>query len=312
LKYLFYDKYLYVGFSVILIISLLLDLLYLTRSRKAMSVRSAFNQSLVWVSLAVLFGLILIGVEGKTIAEEYFSAYIMEYSLSMDNVFVFVLILTYFKISKEYYPRVLFFGILMAIVFRVLFIGLGFALVARFQWILYLFGGFLVYTAVTIFFEREGNSFDPGKSRVYRFMKKNFALSESEEGGKFFVKQNGKRFFSRLFLVIIIIGTTDILFALDSIPAAFAITQHMLAIITSNIFAVIGLRAMFFMLMNAVNKFPYLQQGISIVLFFIGGKMLAEIFKIHIGTGWSLSVILIILVGSVVLSVMLPKKAVLK
>jgi tellurite resistance protein TerC len=302
--------YLYSGFAIILTISLILDLRYLTRRSKPMSVRAAFNQSLVWVALAVVFGLLLvfIPVEGRIIAPEYFSAYIMEYSLSMDNIFVFVLILSYFKISSKYYPKVLFYGILMAIIFRLIFIGAGFVLIERFSWILYFFGAFLIYTGYNILFGGEGNQFDPGASRVYKFMKKRFSFTDEEGEGKMVIRKEGKRLYTKIFLVVFVIGTTDVVFALDSIPAAFGITQQMLAIVTSNVFAVIGLRAMFFMLMNAVNKFKYLQQGISFVLIFIGGKMLAQIFKVHISTGLSLSIIAAVLIGSVVLSVLIPSE----
>jgi tellurite resistance protein TerC len=276
-----------------------------------MSVRAAFNQSLIWVALAVVFGIALrvfLPHDEKIIAWEYFSAYITEYSLSMDNIFVFVLILTYFKVSIQYYPRVLFFGILMAIIFRLIFIGGGFILVQKFEWILYIFGAFLVYTGYEILFAKEENKFDPGSSRIYKFFKKIFRFTDEEGNGKLVIRKDGKRLFTRLLLVIFIIGTTDILFAFDSIPAAFAISQHMLAIIPSNVFAVIGLRAMFFMLMNAVNKFKYLQHGISFVLIFIGGKMLVQIFHWNISTGLSLIIITAILIGSIILSVMVPKK----
>lgn len=273
-----------------------------------MSFKAALWQSLFWVSLAVAYAVIIYLEKGRTATAEYFSAYVMEYSLSMDNVFVFILILNFFRVSNRYYALVLFWGILMAIIFRLIFITAGAAIIHQFHWVLYLFGAFLIYTGYKILASKEEEQFDPAESPVYKLLNKYLPITDSEGGGKFFVREKGKRLATRLFVVIVIIATTDIVFALDSIPAAFAITRDSMLIITSNIFAVIGLRAMFFMLSNMVGMFRFLQQGISLVLMFIGVKMLIQYFDIHISTEWSLAVILATLGVSVLLSIWFPKK----
>lgn len=273
-----------------------------------MRFKAALLQSLFWVSLAVAYAVIIYLEKGRTATAEYFSAYVMEYSLSMDNVFVFILILNFFRVSTKYYALVLFWGILMAIVLRLFFITTGAAIIQQFHWVLYIFGAFLIYTGYKILATKEEDQFDPADSPVYKLLNKYLPITDSEAGGKFFVREKGKRLATRLFVVIVIIATTDIVFALDSIPAAFAITRDSMLIITSNIFAVIGLRAMFFMLSNMVGLFRFLQQGISLVLIFIGSKMLLQYFDIHISTEWSLVVILVTLGLSVLLSVLFPKK----
>jgi tellurite resistance protein TerC len=285
-----------------------LDVLYLKRNKQGMTFRSAMWQSIFWISLAILYAVIIYLEKGRTATAEYFSAYVMEYSLSMDNIFVFILILNFFRVSTQYYALVLFWGILMAIVLRLIFISIGAAIIHQFQWILYLFGAFLTYTGFKLLVTRDDDKYDPAKSTVYKLINKYLPITDTEAGGKFFVIVKGKRLATRLFVVILIIATTDILFAIDSIPAAFAITRDSMLIITSNIFAVIGLRAMFFMLSNMVGMFRYLQHGISLVLMFIGMKMLVQYFNIHISTEWSLVAILATLGLSVLLSVLIPEK----
>jgi tellurite resistance protein TerC len=246
-------------------------------------------------------------VDGQQPAMEYLSAYLMEKSLSIDNIFVFILIFSYYRIRKDHVARALLIGILLAIVFRVIFITLGVVLVNRFHWILYIFGAFLVYTGVKIFTTKQEEDYDPSKSPVYRLLNRFFPIVHQDVSGKFSVKINGKRFYTNMFVVTILLATTDIVFALDSIPAVFAISQDPMIIYTSNIFAVLGLRALFFLLRGAVAKFEYLQQGIAIVLVFIGIKMLAEDW-LH---NWmtrnelvvlSLSVIVVCLLGSMLYS----------
>ena len=227
----------------------------------------------------------------------------MEWSLSIDNIFVFILIFNFFGIKELYYGRVLLLGILMAIIFRVLFITIGIALVARFDWILYLFGAFLVYTGFKMFFVSAKDEVNLRDNKVYMFLQGFLPITEVDYGGKFKVRINHKTFFTLLFVVVVLLATTDIVFALDSIPAVFAITQNKLVIYTSNIFAVLGLRSLFFLLKGAVSKFDYLQQGIAIVLLFVGGKMLVTYFNIHIPVVLSLIVIIVCLVGSILFSI---------
>jgi tellurite resistance protein TerC len=191
----------------------------------------------------------------------------------------------------------------MAIIFRVIFITIGIALVSNFGWILYIFGAFLVYTGIKMFFVEQEDEFDPSKNKVYKFLRRILPLTDTESDGKYTKVINGKKYFTVLFVVVIMLATTDIVFALDSIPAVFAITQNKMVIYTSNIFAVLGLRSLFFLLRGAVSKFDYLQQGIAIVLIFVGAKMLVEYFNVHIPTLVSLAVIIICLGGSIIFSI---------
>jgi len=236
----------------------------------------------------------------------------MEWSLSIDNIFVFILIFTFFNIRADHVARALLIGILMAIVFRIIFIAIGVVLVERFHWLLYVFGAFLVYTGIKIFTVKHEHEFDPANNPVYKFINRFFPIIHEDISGKLTVKRNGKRFYTNMFVVIIMLATTDIVFALDSIPAVFAIVteskQKELIIYTSNIFAVLGLRSLFFLLRGAVNKFAYLQQGIAIVLIFIGIKMLAGIVGVKVETYISLMVIVICLAGSIMYSVQVANK----
>ena len=293
----------YVVFGVVLLFAVVLDLGLLTKRSKSITIKKAFIQTIFWIGLALAYGVFVWYTEGKITAIEYISAYLMEWSLSIDNIFVFILIFSFFGIHKEYYGRVLLLGILMAIVFRIIFITLGIALVAKFGWILYLFGAFLVFTGVKMFFVEQDDEFDPSKNKVYVLLQKVLPITHKDAGGKFTTRINGKKYFTMLFVVIILLASTDIVFALDSIPAVFAITQNKLVIYSSNIFAVLGLRSLFFLLRGAVSKFDYLQQGIAIVLVFIGGKMLIEYFNVHIPVWVSLMVIIVCLTGSIIFSI---------
>jgi len=290
-------------FGAVLVVAVILDLGLLSKRSKILSIKQAFYQTLFWISLAFAFGIFVWYTEGQKIAVEYISAYLMEWSLSIDNIFVFILIFSFFGIKKEYYGQVLLLGILMAIVFRIIFITIGIALVAKFGWLLYVFGAFLVFTGVKMFFVEQDDEYDPSKNKVYVLLQKLIPITHEDAEGKFTKRINGKKYFTMLFVVIILLATTDIVFALDSIPAVFAITQNKMVIYTSNIFAVLGLRSLFFLLRGAVSKFDYLQQGIAIVLVFIGVKMLIEYFDIHIPIWISLSVIVSCLVGSIVFSI---------
>lgn len=290
-------------FGAVLVIAVILDLGLLSKRSKILTIKQAFYQTLFWISLAFAFGIFVWYTEGQMIAVEYISAYLMEWSLSIDNIFVFILIFSFFGIKKEYYGQVLLLGILMAIVFRIIFITIGIALVAKFGWLLYVFGAFLVFTGVKMFFVEQDDEYDPSKNKIYVLLQKLIPITHEDAEGKFTKRINGKKYFTMLFVVIILLATTDIVFALDSIPAVFAITQNKMVIYTSNIFAVLGLRSLFFLLRGAVSKFDYLQQGIAIVLVFIGVKMLIEYFDIHIPIWISLSVIVFCLVGSIVFSI---------
>ena len=301
------DQLTYLVFGGVLLIAIVVDLGLLSKRSTEVSIKKAFGQTLFWVALAFAFFGFLWWKEGNVTALEYLSAYLMEWSLSIDNIFVFILIFSFFKIRSDHVARALLIGIMTAIVLRVIFITLGVVLVEKFDWILYIFGAFLIYTGIKIFAVDGKDDFNPGTNPVYRLLNKVFPIYHHDVSGKFTVRRDGKRMFTNMFVVIVLLATTDIVFALDSIPAVFAISHERLVIYTSNIFAVLGLRSLFFLLRGAVARFEYLQQGIAIVLIFIGAKMLAEDWLHHFLTRnqlvlMSLLVIVLCLGGSIVYS----------
>lgn len=266
----------YLAFGIVLVLALIFDLGLMSKKSTGITMRKALFQTLFWVTLALGFGGFMWYEEGQKTALEYISGYLMEWSLSIDNIFVFVLIFSYFKVKENFIPRVLLIGILMAIVFRIIFITLGVELVNRFHWLLYLFGAFLIYTGMKMFTATQDEEFDPHDSGVYKFLKRYLPITMEDGNGKYRIRRDGKPLYTSLFVVVVMLATTDIVFAVDSIPAVMGITRNELVIYTSNIFAVLGLRSLFFLLRGAVSKFDYLQQGIAIVLVFIGLKMLLE------------------------------------
>jgi tellurite resistance protein TerC len=318
------DQITYVVFGAILILALVFDLGLLSKKNQKVTIKQALYQTFFWVGLALSFCVFMWIENGQKPALEYLSAYLMEWSLSIDNIFVFILIFSAFSVKEKNYGRVLLIGILMAILFRVIFITLGVALVERFHWILYVFGVFLVYTGYKMFASTEEEEFDPKESKVYKFVRRFLPLVPHDGDGKFSVRIEGKKFYTTLFVVVIMLAAIDLVFALDSIPAVMGIVDTKtegyqetarLVIYTSNIFAVLGLRSLFFLLRGAVSKFDYLQQGIAIVLVFIGLKMLCE----HWINEWldkttqvfiSLGVILCCIFGSIFYSIFMKKKGV--
>jgi tellurite resistance protein TerC len=304
----------YLVFGAVILVAVLLDLGLLSKREVEISIRKALLQTLLWVSLAVAFFVFLWLYDGQVPALEYISAYLMEWSLSIDNIFVFILIFSFFQIRADHVARALLIGILMAIVFRIIFITVGVALVERFEWLLYIFGAFLVYTGIKIFSAKGDQEFQPEKNPVYKFINRFLPIYHHDVSGKMIIRRDGKRFYTNMFVVVILLATTDIVFALDSIPAVFAIVTETrqdlkdLVIYTSNIFAVLGLRSLFFLLKGAVNKFGYLQQGIAVVLIFIGLKMLVEIFHIKVPVYVSLLVIVLCLGGSILYSIQASEK----
>ena len=312
----------YIVFGGVLILALVFDLGLLSKKNKTVTIRQALMQTLFWVSLALAFFVFVWIERGQQTALEYISGYLMEWSLSIDNIFVFILIFSSFKVKEEYYGRVLLIGILMAIFFRVIFITLGVALVNQFHWILYIFGAFLLYTGYKMFTASDDEEFDPHDTRIYKLMTRVLPMIPGDHGGKYVVRdEHGKRRYTILFVVIMMLAAIDLVFALDSIPAIMGLVDNspahradaQLVIYTSNIFAVLGLRSLFFLLRSAVNKFDYLQQGIAIVLAVIGLKMLGS----HWIDQWidkttqvfiSLGIILICLSGSIFYSITHQKK----
>lgn len=308
-------------FGIVIILFLAIDLGLVHKGPAKITQKDALLQTIFWIVVSCIFGgLIYYFGGGANDALEYFSAYVTEKALSVDNIFVILLILRYFKIKDEYYHDILFWGILGAIIFRAVFIFLGALLIGQFHWILYIFGAFLVYSGIKIFNEEEDMEIEPEKNMLMRWAKKVLPISTEDKGGRFVFIEKGKLWFTPLFLVILLIESTDLIFAVDSIPAAFAITQNEFVIYTSNIFAVMGLRAMFFLLANILDRFYLLQKGLSIVLIFIGVKMLMEMSIVqqgfqmafgiehaHIPIIWSFIVIMSALILSIVLSVIFPQ-----
>jgi len=336
------------GFILFIFLMMSIDLGLFGKSDKPVSLKQAGIMSGVWVSLALIFywlilqyGHLLHHIDNfsalqeinvkhlhrlnlnpndfqeslslyrKNLSLEFITGYVVEYALSVDNIFVMVLIFTAFSVNPKYYHKVLLWGIIGAIVMRFLFIFIGATLISQFHWVLYLFGAFLVYTGVMMFINRnQEDEIDPENHRVVKFASKYFAVHPKFEGRKFFIKIDGKKLITPLFLVLMIIEVTDLIFAVDSIPAIFSITKDPYIVFFSNIFAIMGLRSMFFLLVNIIEKFHYLKVGLSVLLSFIGLKMLAANYaeKIGLTTGNSLLIILGILTISIVASLIFPKK----
>jgi tellurite resistance protein TerC len=310
LKFLLLSHYqiTYIIFGAALILALVFDLGLLSKKGSVVTVRKALFQTLFWVALAMAFGIFIYDYDGHDKALEYLSAYLMEWSLSIDNIFVFILIFSFLQIKEKFFGRVLLIGILLAVFFRIVFITAGIELVTRFTWLLYIFGAVLIYTGLTMFFAKNVESNDLEKNRVYRFLKRFLPLIAEDGNGNLTVRRDGKKYYTTIFVVIVLLASTDIVFALDSIPAVFGITQDRLVIYTSNIFAVLGLRSLFFLLRGAVDKFRFLQKGIATVLVFVGLKMTSELIHIKVSTVISLIVIVVCIGSSILLSMVGDKK----
>lgn len=291
-------------FVVVLLAALAIDLGLLSRRSHSISMRQALGMTVFWIALSLVFGAFLWLEFDKTTSLTYLSSYLMEWSLSLDNIFIFILIFRFFKTRQEYVARVLLVGVLLAILLRILFIGAGIFLVTRFHWILYLFGAFLVYTGIKMMVSKEDHVFSPADNKVYAWALKFLRITEQEPQGKFVLVRNKKAYFTTLSMVVLMLAGADIVFALDSIPAVFAITRKPLLVYTSNIMAVLGLRSLFFLLHGAAARFRYLKHGIASVLLFVGFKMLAEIFHVEIPIFVSLMVIVICLTTSITVSLL--------
>jgi tellurite resistance protein TerC len=295
----------WIGFNIFVLGMLTLDLGVFNRKAHEVSVKEALSWSAVWICLALSFNGLIYYWFGEQKAIEFLTGYLLEKSLSVDNIFVFVLIFGYFQIPSIYQHKVLFWGIIGALVMRVFFIFAGVALIERFHWTIYLFGVFLIYTGYKMLSEKD-KKMEPEKSPVILFFQKFIPVSSQLEGGRFFVNKNGKRYATPLFLVLVLIETTDLIFAVDSIPAILAITQDHFIVYTSNVFAILGLRSLYFALAHVVHRFIYLSTGLAAVLMFVGLKMvLVDIFKIP--TFISLIIIGIILTISIVFSLLKTK-----
>lgn len=298
---------LYVFFTISIIALLVVDLGLFQRKSHEVKIKEALAWSAVWISLALLFNLGLFFWRGKEPALQFLTGYLIELSLSVDNLFVFLLIFMFFKVPAAYQHKVLFWGILGAQVMRGLLIGVGVVLITQFHWILYLFGVFLVFTGIKMAIQEEEAEVRPERNILVRFFKKFMPVTPEYHGSRFFVKMEGQTVATLLFVVVIVLETTDLLFALDSIPAIFAITTDPFVVYTSNICAILGLRSLYFALAGMMNLFHYLKFGLAVVLTFVGAKMLlAEIFPVPIGI--ALGVIGAVLFLSVFASILWPKQ----
>jgi tellurite resistance protein TerC len=294
------------GFNLFVLAMLALDLGVFNRKAHVISVKEALIWSAVWISLAGLFGLGLLYFEGKQIALEFFAGYLIEKSLSVDNLFVFILLFTYFRVEPMLQHKVLYWGILGALIMRAALIVVGALLIAKFHWIIYVFGAFLIFTGVKMALSKEEED-EVKENFVVKLFRRFFPVVHEYHGAKFFIKQNGRSFATPLFIVLIIVETTDLVFALDSIPAIFAVSQHPFIVYTSNVFAILGLRSLYFALAGVMNMFHYLKIGLAVILSFVGLKMvLSDIY--HVPITVALGVIAGVLTLSVVASIIWPKK----
>ncbi len=299
---------LFILFAIIVVGFLVLDLGYFNRKAHKISTNVALIQSLFWVGVAFSFGFLIFLFMGQTAAVEYMSVYVTEKMLSVDNLFVILLIFNFFKLEEKFHHKVLFWGIMGAIVFRAVFILAGAFIISQFSWVLYVFGAILLYTGFKLFTQKKEDHIDIEKNKVFKLATKYLPLSQSYHSGKFFIRENGKLHVTILFIIILLVESTDIIFAVDSIPAAFSITQNPFIVFTSNIFAIMGLRALFFLIQGVIHKFHHLQKGLAFILLFIGAKMLLGIFDIHISSLLSFAVIMSALGLSLLLSLIFPKK----
>ena len=301
--------WMWLTFFALVIVVLLIDLIFVGGGKQhRVSFKEAATWSVVWITLASLFGagiwLYLDAEYSRELANlktlEYFTGYLIEKSLAIDNVFVWLMLFHFFAIPLELQKRVLTYGILGAIVLRTIMIFAGVWLITHFHWILYVFGAFLRFTGIKMWWMAEKEP-DLAHNPIIRWVRRHFAVSSQLEGEKFFIKENGVKMIPPLFLALILVEISDVIFAVDSIPAIFAITSDPFIVLTSNLFAILGLRAMYFLLADVADRFSYLKYGLALVLIFIGSKMLLiEFYKIPVG--WSLLVVAVLIGGSVIVS----------
>lgn len=294
-------------FNVFVIAMLVLDLRVFHRHAHEVKIREALLWSAFWIVLSLIFNVGIYMFEGSVVALEFFTGYIIEKSLSVDNLFVFLMIFSYFKVPAKYQHKVLFWGIVGALVMRGALIFVGVTLINQFHWVLYIFGAFLVFTGVKMALQDETVEVHPERNLIVRIFKRILPVTPGYHEGKFFIKVDGKLYATLLFIVILVVETTDLVFALDSIPAIFAITRDPFIVYTSNVFAILGLRALYFALAGLLDLFHYLKFGLSIVLAFIGVKMLIEGFY-EMPIAIALGVVAGVLTISILASILRPKK----
>lgn len=301
------EQYLWVGFHIFILIMLALDIGVFHKKAHAISVKEALSWSAFWIVLSGLFAVGIYFLRSTVQATEFVTAYLIEKSLSVDNLFIFLTIFSYFKVPDKYQHKVLFWGVLGALVMRALFIIVGVAILAKFNFIIYILGAFLVFTGFKLFFAKDDIEFKPESSWTLKLVRRFFGVSKNYHGDKFFVRKMGYVFATPLFLVLALVETTDLVFALDSIPAVLAVSPDPFIVYTSNIFAILGLRSLYFALAGVVGLFHYLNYGLAIILSFIGVKMMISGFY-HVPIHFALLFVLFILSASVILSLVFPKK----
>jgi tellurite resistance protein TerC len=285
----------------VVIALLMFDILVLHRRPEVPSTKRAIIETCGWIAVGVTFGLVILSVYGGTAATEYYSGYLIELSLSIDNVFVWALLLTYFAVKREYQHRVLFWGIFGAVILRAIFVFGGIALVNRFDWVLIVFGVFLVYSAIKLLRHDDDSEVDAEGSRVLRMVRRIIPSTTDYDGQKLFTHIDGKRLATPLFAVLVLIETTDVLFAVDSVPAVLGVARDQFIVLTSNAFAILGLRALYFLFADLRDRFNYLQQGLALILAFVGVKMIISRW-VEISTPISLGVIVVVLVVAIIAS----------
>lgn len=297
---------LWAGFNIFVLGMLALDLGVFHRKSHTVTVKEALIWTGVWVTLALFFNLFIYFYFGEELAVEFFTGYLIEKSLSVDNIFVMIMIFSYFQVPQEYQHKVLFWGILGALVMRVIFIFSGIELIHRFHWLIYIFGGFLIFTGIRMLTAGDAK-IEPEKNPIIKLARRMFSVTPTFEGDKFFTKRDGKTWVTPLFLVVILIEATDLIFAVDSIPAILAISEDPFIVYTSNVFAILGLRSLYFALSGIEKYFHYLKFGLSAILVFVGVKMcIVDFYKIPVTI--SLIVIVFLLAIAMIASVLFPKK----
>ncbi|MFO7617952.1 MAG: TerC family protein [Bacteroidales bacterium] len=300
------NAYWWIGFIIFVALMLLLDLKVFNRKAHEVKMKEALLLSFFWISLALIFNVGVWKFLGTEKALEFLTAYLIEESLSIDNLFVFIMIFSYFQIKPEHQHKILFWGIVGAMVLRGLFIVAGVALIQRFEWVIYVFGAFLLITAVRMAID-QGHKIDPEKNPVIRLARRLIPVTSELHGNRFFVRINARTFATPLFIALIMIEFTDLIFAVDSIPAVLAISDDPFIVYTSNIFAILGLRSLYFALSSIIRYFRFLKYGLSAILFFVGTKMIVSGF-FHIPIFISLGTVFGILLMSILLSVLIPAR----
>lgn len=299
--------WLWIGFNAFVLVMLALDLGMFHRKAHVVTFKESISWTIVWVVLALLFNLGVAHYMGNEKGLEFFTGYVIEKSLSVDNVFVFALLFSYFAVPSLYQHKVLFWGIIGALVMRAIMIALGARLIAEFAWVIYIFGAFLILTGIKMIVKRS-EEIHPERNPVVKLFKRFIPVTKEYREGKFFVRENGVLMATPLFVVLILVEFTDLIFAVDSIPAIFAVTTDPFIVYTSNVFAILGLRSLYFALAGVMDKFHYLKIGLGVVLSFVGVKMLLGHSEWKIDTHLSLGVIVTILSASIIASLMWPKK----